>query len=62
MLSCVSTLINFKSKSSFRVVVQYKSIQAKQKPIVGIIVGIVKINNQKIPKTLGLQPIVCVLV
>jgi len=32
--------------------------QAKQKSIVGII----KINNQESTKTLGLQPIVCVLV
>ena len=32
--------------------------QAKQKPIVGIIVGIVKSNNKKSPKTLGTQPIV----
>lgn len=36
--------------------------QAKQKTIVGIVVGIVKNNNQEMPQTLGVQPTVCVLV
>ena len=34
------------------------SNQALLKPIVGIIVGIVKNNNQESPKTLGTQPTV----
>ncbi|WP_348550026.1 hypothetical protein AADH33_13150 (plasmid) [Psychrobacter sp. KFRI-CH2-11] len=36
--------------------------QAKQKAIVGTGGGIVKNNNQESPKTLGVQPTVCVLV
>ena len=36
--------------------------QAKQKSIVGIIVGIIKINNQESTETLGLQTTVEFLV